>query len=90
MSGQAVQKSSTAREAAVDSELVSTSALILISPHAAEQRGCILQSPSFINELFDIHGDLDALSDSAVLDTGLGCLGNARRFAQSGVCTPQR
>ena len=29
--------------------------------------------------------DLDALSDSAVLDTGLGGLGNACRFAQAGM-----
>jgi hypothetical protein len=39
----------------MNSEPVSASALILISLHAAEQRGCILQSPGLINKLLHIH-----------------------------------
>ena len=59
--------------------------LPLIPPHAAEQGGGVLESPGLLDQLLDIHGDLDGLGDAACASAGLCSLGNPRGRAQARV-----
>jgi len=46
------------------------------------KRNSIMESTSLINQLFDIHGNLNALGDTARKDASFSCAGKTGRFVK--------